>query len=495
MNQSSMFHKMTAWIDKRVNPIALLETHQVLSLKRTLIVYGLLVIALWMGSCTAIAESAAGNEMSILLLSTYGIIATLILPAQILFNSSQRWSKDKLDMIHLTQLRPMDIVLGRLFSGAALLILLGSIVVPFVALTYLMPGTQIDLVLLGMLLVFMVGILTILFTLNAAWRLEEYTFASIGKVFWLFMLLQGSFGIVGLTVAFVENTSTAELFDMVEYLPWGIAGWCLLVYIGISQSVLLFRHPESNRSTPYRLGVLMTYLLGMAALVQFVKVSGVSTKELSWVCIIATMMCGLSCMPLMLEDEVVGRKAFVELPSSRIKRMLLFPLLPSAGSGMVFMMLMMGGVMVVALWNSTPVMDQQFQALLYTPLQTFTCVALLLPLLRKKPLVSMLSRRNLILIAYFPAISAPFLILGFLVRDFVPVEYLLTYILPFGGTSGVGKNTGRMMLPWAIVGSTLTFALHYRMIRGAWDVLVNGRHPKFDIEQSTPHLETNDGTV
>ena len=498
MNKPNVLRKVTEWVDKHTNPIALLETQQVLALKRTLIVYGLLVVALWMGSCAVVREtSSGGEEMSFLLLGTYALIATLILPAQILFNSSNRWSKDKLDMIHITQLRPMDIVVGRLFSGVALLILLGATIIPFVSLTYLMPGTQIDLILLGMVFVFMVGVLTILFTLNTSWRLEEYTFVSIGKVFWLFLLFQVSFGLVGGVIAFVENTSTSELLEMVQYLPWGIAGWCVMVYIGITQSVLLFRHPESNRSTPYRIGLVLLYMLAMAVILQAKRVAGLSDEQVSGLCLFGMTISGLTCFPLMLEDEIVGRKAFVEFPKTRLKRMLMFPLLPSAGSGMVLMLLMMGGLMVLPPLSIT--FGDKFAAFIYTPLQTFAFVGLVLPRLRKIQALSILSRRNLVIVLYVPAIAAIFAVLAFVLQDVGLFEVMMRYVFPFAWLDMMKSNAMDGMMLWSVGTASLCLIVNRRAIVDAWDVIVNGRHPAFDganpYEQSETQAETIDEAV
>ena len=223
---------------------------------------------LWMGSCAVIQETSSGEEMSVLLLATYSLLLSiLVVPAQLLFNSANRWSKDKLEMLQLTQLRPMDIVLGRVLSGAGLLLILGAAITPFIALTYLMPGAQIQLVLLGMGFVFMMGLLAILFTLNISWRLEEYSFANIResalvlnadpRYIWSYC----SGGGICRSAPLHQN-----LGNILKAFPWMIAVWGILVYFGIVQSVLLFRHPESNRSTPYRIGVLATYILGLIAI-------------------------------------------------------------------------------------------------------------------------------------------------------------------------------------------------------------------------------------
>jgi hypothetical protein len=494
MTSPKFMQRMVEWFDKHANPIALLETQQVLSLKRTMIVFGLLILALWMGSCAVIEEtSGGGEEMSLLLLATYSIVSILVVPAQILFNSANRWSKDKLEMLHLTQLRPMDIVLGRVLSGAGLLLILGAAIVPFVALTYLMPGTQIQLVLLGMGFVFMMGLITILFTLNISWRLEEYSFASIGKVLWFLIVLQGTFGVTAVVVSFVENVSTNELEDLLLAAPWMVAVWGLFVYFGIAQSVLLFRHPESNRSTPYRVGVFAAYVLGMLAILTFKGLPGTLPKESFIFCLLAMGACGLSCLPLMLEDEVIGRKAFVELPKKRLHRILMFPLLPSAGSGMVFLTLMLTGILLVAPWSV--VSENEFTALIYTPLQGFAFVATLLPRLRKLDIVSKLSKRNLIVAAYMPVVAAPFGFLSFLARDPAPLEWMVTRVFPLAAMAdGFRSGTIAGMEMWAGLCACLCVVVNRDVLRSSWNIVVSKQHPAFQMANE-PVIEASDEAV
>ena len=69
MTSPKFMRTLIEWVDKHSNPIALLETQQVLSLRRTLIVFGLLVLALWMGSCAVIEETSSGEEMSLTVVS------------------------------------------------------------------------------------------------------------------------------------------------------------------------------------------------------------------------------------------------------------------------------------------------------------------------------------------------------------------------------------------------------------------------------------------
>ncbi len=480
MKGPTFMQSIQTWLgrfERRINPIALLETRQVLSMTRTLIIYGLLVLGLSMSAFYAIEKDA--KALPFLLLGAYTVIALLLVPSQVLFNSSARWAKDKLEMLHLTRMRPIDIVLGRVLSGAGLLLMMGAIILPFVSLCYLMPGTEISLVLLGMSGTFMMGLLVILLTLNISWRLEEYSFATLGKVFWFFMLMQGSFAMVGMNFVLLEEMSTSELEELMRASPWIVLGWVSLAYFGIVQSISLFRHVESNRSTPYRIGiVLMTIsVLGGAAMY-------LSGKEMVGVLFISLYVVALMCLPMMVEQDRIGRNVFAHLHKNRWVRILLFPLLPSAGTGVVLLALMLGAINIWV-WLEIPAagIDKLSELGPYTTLQLFALVTLLLPRCRHLSWMDTLSRRNLVVSVYLPLLAMPFLLLAFLMHSDVPLEWMITYIFPFGFAQDFFTNDGIVsthLMVWSGGLSVLSLMFNWPMIRRSWNTLVNLEHPDFE---------------
>ena len=475
MSIRQQFRSLVDRLDRHANPIALLETRQVLSLTRTMLVYGFLVLGLLSVSYVVIEEQA--KELPMFLLGAYAVVCVLVVPSQILFNSSARWSQDKLEMLHLTQLRPIDIVFGRLMSGAGLLMILGSVILPFVSLSYLMPGTEITLVLIGMLLTFMVGLMVILLTLNISWRLEQYSFASLGKGIWFFMLLQGSFAVAGLNVVLLEEVSSSDLDQLLQVLPWFFVGWLLLGYFGIVQSITLFRHVESNRSTPYRIGVVALCTFIMVAAINFL-----SSKEIAPVVLSTMYMFALLSMPLMTESDRIGRNVFVQLRKKSWQRMLLFPLLPSAGTGVVFLGLGLFAQLSVLLTQDVILKDGHFIAT-YTALQLFAIVTLVLPRWRDSKWTLTTAKRNALVVLYIPVLSFPFFLLAFLARSDVPIKVLFTYVFPFEFLFDFFENSGSMdgtVVLWSLALTLLSLLLNYRMVFSAWAVLVNLKHPSLE---------------
>lgn len=457
------------WIDKNSNPIALLETRQILVLRRTTIVYSLLVLLLFLMSYFMIVETEDG--LPAVLLGAYAIVATLIVPAQILFNSAERWSKDKLEMLHLTRLRPIDIVLGRILSGAGLLIILGSVILPFVALTYLMPGTQIELVLYGMLFTFCVGVLVILLTLNVTWRLEQYSFATLGKIFYFGMLLQGSFGLAGLMAVLVNEVSSSELTEILKALPWVIGTCMIFAYFGFVQAINLFRHVESNRSTPLRVGYVITLLFCLFAGGQLFPIKEFLLSTAGSVYVLSVLT-----LPLMLENELVGRNVFVNLPTAKWKRVLLFPLMPSVGSAIVFLLLMYIPYLVIFFGFTHKI---PMKVMVYVLCQLFVLNSLILPRFRDSSLTDTLGKRNLVAALYLPALTVPCLLLAFFFQDEFFLKLLGTWVFPFAYV--VDEIAGGKILEgamWMSVVLTIgSLLLNAKLIRRSYDVLVNLNHP------------------
>ena len=79
-----MISKLTApilnWFDRHANPIALQEVRHILSLTRTMIVYGLLVLGLWISSCNSSGYSA--DSLPFFMIGAFGVVGVALFPAQ-----------------------------------------------------------------------------------------------------------------------------------------------------------------------------------------------------------------------------------------------------------------------------------------------------------------------------------------------------------------------------------------------------------------------------
>ena len=154
----------------------------------------------------------------------------------------------------------MDIVLGRVLSGAGLLLILGAAIIPFIALTYLMLRDSDSLVLLGMGFVFMMGLLVNVIYAQYLLAFGRVQFASIGKVL-VFNAHSRDIRSHGCGIGICRSHFYVGIRQYVE-------GVSVISQCGSSSSILGLYSPFycsvtlSNRSTPYRVVYLLRIYWG-----------------------------------------------------------------------------------------------------------------------------------------------------------------------------------------------------------------------------------------
>lgn len=159
---------------------------------------------------------------------------------------------------------------------------------------------------------------------------------------------------------------------------------------------------------------------------------------------------------------------------------------------MVFLILMLVGILLVAPWSS--VSENEFTALIYTPLQGFAFVAMLLPRLRKLDIVSKLAKRNLFVAAYMPVVAAPFGLLAFLTSDPTPLKWMVTHVFPLAVIVEGRTDAIAGMEQWAGLCAFLCVVVNYSALRSAWSIVVSKQHPAFQVANE-PMIEAPDEAV
>lgn len=453
------------WLDRTANPIVLQEVRSLLSLTRTMVVYGLVVFLLSVSSCQSVEF---GTEFPMgLMLGTFSLVSLAVLPAQIMFSGNTRWSKDKLEMLNLTQLRPMDIVIGRVMAGFAMVFLFGSLLLPFFGLMYLLPGVQIGLLLTLIAGIALASLLAIVITINLGWHLEDMAFSSLGKVVWLLMLLQCSFLPIGLGTELLRRGGDWSE-DLLQVLPWILSIWALLMFFGIARSVVLLRHPESNKSTPIRLAVSGLILFSWVFMfvigsVDAEVIEGVMMFDLAFITVLAPSF--------LLEAPKLGRKALVDLPEKRLHRILQVPWLPGSGTAVLFLFLLLFGTigvaqMVAGMHPPSANVSINLSAAFSVASMLLAYVAILIPLFSEASWLNASRNRRRFAILYFPSTFAPFGLLSFLTLDDGPINVFGTYVVPFALSENLVRNTvpDTSILIWATLVFILTFVTNRRKI-------------------------------
>ena len=465
------------YLDRTANPIVLQEVRTLLSLSRTILVFGMAVFVLSVSSCQSVE---LGSEFPVaLMLGTFSIVSVLVLPAQIMFSSNNRWSQDKLEMLNLTQLRPTDIVVGRVLAGFVMVALFGSLMLPFLGLTYLLPGVRIAPLLVFMLGIGMASLLAITITINIGWHMENMAVSSLGKVIWLGFLLQCAIFPVGIGIDFVQRGS--DLSGLFKVLPWAFCGWALLMFFGIARSVVQLRHPESNKSTPIRIAIFGLILFSWI----FMAIAGMTEGEIVIVVLLLDFaMLTILSPTFLLESSKVGRKAMVDMPKKRWHRILMLPLLPTSGTGILFI----GGLMiltvfmaqaVVALQPASVKIELNLEVALYMASCLIGYVGIFIPIFSDAPWLNTPKRKRQFALLYFPISVLPFALMSLMTLDGAPFEIFGTHFAPVTLIDKVDKDVGMSVSLgiWGVIMLGATILSNYIRTRESITTLVNVQEP------------------
>jgi hypothetical protein len=332
---------------------------------------------------------------------------------------------------------------------------------------YLLPGVQIGLLLMLIIGIAMSSLLAIVITINLGWHLEDMAFSSLGKVMWLLMLLQFSFLPFGLGLDVLRSGGDWSE-DLFKVLPWILSMWALLMFFGIARSVVILRHPESNKSTPIRLAVSGLVLFSWVFMlvvgsVDSDVIDGVMMFDLTFITVLAPSF--------LLERPQLGRKALVDLPKKRLHRILQVPWLPGSGTAVLFLVLLLFGTVAMAglvagMHPPSANVRVNLSAAFSVASMLLGYVAILIPLFSNVSWLHAPRKRRLFAILYFPLTVAPFGLLSMLTLDDGPLKVFGTYVVPFALSENLVRNKtpDTDILIWATLVFILTFVVNYRKI-------------------------------
>ena len=467
--------RLEEWIDKHINPIVLQESRYILSLRRSIIIYLLLVLIMSISSCSLMEGDS--EESIVVLLGAFSIVATVVVPGHILFSSSERWSREKMEMLQLTPLTPLQIVMGRVMAAFVLVLAILSVALPFLAVSYLVPGTELSVVLLSVILILGGSLLSITASINVAWLLEGYSVQSLGKIFWLLMLFQYSFGIVTIPVLLNDISNDAKVPPSVIGL-WILIGMLLTSLFFLARSVVHLRHPEENRSTPIRVSLSLCFLFLVFSLLLLAVIDpSQASSELGifLLSLIAFFSLGFLIEPDAVDHQVasgysfntIGRRALLDLPRSRSRRLLLLPLLPSSGTGVMLFALLLGTLGLSCEILNWRIGGYRAGGYAFYAMWLFCVFGSALPVFRNLPGVQRDKVRRIVILIYLAGLLFVLFMLN-VMFDFQSSDHnLLHYLLnPFKGISAMQDRTDQWYALFIVttIFSVLVFALHSQMI-------------------------------
>lgn len=332
---SALAQRLSGWcagLADRVNPVLVKEVRQALrgnffrgifwlTLSGALVV-GLMVLVTGSGRDDASGGAFFEAIFACMAAATHGFVPFAAYTAM-----GSEWEENTYDLLMLSNLKPRQIVVGKLLASGVQALLLYSAFAPFLVFAFLLGG--VDLV---AILIVLAGSMLLSLCLSAS---ALATSSSTHGKFARMAVMAGLAAVLGwatvasywLGVSFVNEWGgfggsgswvvVAPLFSLaLFYVP-----------LPVAQSCARLAHPEENRSTFLRVHahLLLAFALGWA-------LYGLS-RDPSWEVSLAISMAAIvllsaAALAFVPEPRLLGRRARLGIPRSRALALLSFPWQP-----------------------------------------------------------------------------------------------------------------------------------------------------------------------
>jgi len=352
MTLSSLVSTLDDWI----NPIAVKEMRQAVNgrfIAWTLILFLLIQLGIVIGVLlfSEAYEQGYNTGRNVFMGHLGVLLATCLfyLPISTSVRFASERSEQNIDLFFITTLRPIQIIWGKTMATMALLLLFFSASLPFLTLTYLLRGVdlQSSLILLAadLLLVFASVQLGILLACLPKKMISHVFSLLIGLPILLFVFfgaLQSSFGI--LTMGFGGMMGSWDF--------WGPAltiGFFGILAIGLLfvLSVTFITPQAANRALGIRVYLIVVWLAsGIVAAIWSFTNRGFDPFG-AWM-VAMTLAFSLTLLISICERQKLGPRVLRTIPRNRILRAPAFILYSGAASGISYSILMIVGTFAAA---------------------------------------------------------------------------------------------------------------------------------------------------
>jgi len=274
-----------------------------------------------------------GQVLFSILLTVLDVGCLVFIPAYVGIRLTAERSDSNVDLLFITALTPGAILRGKFYAGLALVGLIFSACVPFMAFTYLLRGIDMGGIFLTLLYVF----------LQVAVALQLGLFVGALPVSKPFKTVLGLLALLGV---FAGPVSLSVMSLSMSGGAGASSFWpstrVILVTITIALSIIWLLHtlaaaflspPASNRAFPVRFAVTVIWALGGAGAAWCVHTA--SEKELILIWLVPSMLlCSLAAAIAVSERTVLGPRIAHAIPRSRVLRLLAFPFYTGMASGL-----------------------------------------------------------------------------------------------------------------------------------------------------------------
>ncbi|MDD4890129.1 MAG: hypothetical protein PHU85_09380, partial [Phycisphaerae bacterium] len=264
--------------DDRSNPILVKEVRQGMRNRGFLIIYGLLLAGLMvLSTCIALLgrdESNVGGTLFYVLAGCMVVVAFLFMPVMAFRSFMAEREQQTMEVLLVSGLDARRIVRGKLFGAALQLSLYVAVIVPFMAMSFLLRGVDIISILTVVGVILLYGVLTLMASIWWASVSGSAGRSNIGLILLILFCGIGTLYGIGAGVGLLMFAGRPALH--IEGRVWagmavGVAAWTWF-YHQMTVNSLMFG--TANRATRSRVAFLVV-LVVQTGLVLWMRDSGI----------------------------------------------------------------------------------------------------------------------------------------------------------------------------------------------------------------------------
>ena len=351
--------RLGAPLIERTNPILVKEVRQALRGRYFMIVFWLtLTAATVSGSIILMMQGtdpgdASGIVFFQFMFGCLSVAANVFVPFSAFLALGSEWDENTHDLLVLTNLRPGQIIMGKLLASGIQLLLFYAALGPFLAFSFLLQG--VDLGVAGWALA--TTLLTSLALSALAIALSSITPLKFVRVFLLAFLTAGLTVTAGWLIApwamfLMEPGITQEPFFLSSMLGTYTALLALIAF-SIAFAAARMAHPEENRSTALRVLTSVVVCAGIGWMIYGYAEVGYFEFLFAAVGFGSALVMFLGTL-FATEPETLGRRVRLQVPRRPVVGLLLSPWFPGGGRGYVFLLGHLALILGAAYW--TPIL-------------------------------------------------------------------------------------------------------------------------------------------
>ena len=283
-------------------------------------------------------DEVYGPTFFIAMFSCLAVATQILVPFSAFLSMGVEWDENTFDLLVLSNLRPRQIVLGKVLSAAVQALLFYSAFGPFLVFSFLLRGVDLGTVAVA-LVVSMMGSVVFCCVAVAMSSFGQGRFAR------LILMVLLAVALVWSSTGTMVWASQLMFFPGQLHDPEYLQGVGAVISVGAAVAAFFFAaacarlaHPEENRSTGLRVMTVVAIAVGIAWVTLILGRAMDLEGVFATVCF-AHAALGAGVLFYATEPERLGRRVEVTLPVQRWKRLLQLPFLPGGARGLVFFVL------------------------------------------------------------------------------------------------------------------------------------------------------------